>query len=52
MNATVDDLVSTIGEQTVELRLLRNALSELQLELSKVKEEFNACKTKNDKKEK
>ena len=59
MNATVDDLVSTIGEQTVELRLLRNALSELQVasnlkdqELTKVKEEFNACKTKNDKKEK
>ena len=52
MNATVDDLVSTIGEQTVELRLLRNALGELQLELAKVKEEFDACKTKNDKKEK
>ena len=45
MNATVEDLLSTIGEQTVELRLLRqqvNALTinnnELNQELTKLKE--------------
>ena len=32
MNATVDDLVSTIGEQTVELRLLRQQVSALTIE--------------------
>ncbi len=28
MDATINDLVATIGEQTVELRLLRQALSD------------------------
>ncbi len=30
MNATVDDLVATIGEQTIEIRLLKKQVLEFQ----------------------
>ena len=51
MNATVDDLVSTIGEQTVELRLLRQQVGALITENAalKVAQETNGKETKKDK---
>ena len=55
MDATVNDLVATIGEQTVELRLLRQALASAQeasnlkeQEMNSLKAEFEVCKSKSD----
>ncbi len=49
MNATVSDLVEAIGEQTVELRLLRRELSDLQVESNLKDQEINALKEALDK---
>ena len=56
MNATVNDLVATIGEQTVELRLLRQQLSDLQIasnlkdqEITKLTEAEAKVKEKKEK---
>ena len=49
MNATVSDLVEAIGEQTVELRLLRRELSDLQVASNLKDQEINALKEALDK---
>jgi len=54
MNATVEDLLNTIGEQTVEIRILRKQNAEGNATLAAVQEELKKLleeKTK-DKKEK
>ena len=57
MNATVEDLLNTIGEQTVEIRILRKQINDLGGKLAEVSGELEAEKAKNkdkteDKKEK
>ncbi len=56
MDATVDDLVGTIGEQTVELKLMRKAYRDLQIESNLKDQEITKLKDKyettNGKKEK
>ena len=50
MDATVNDLVSTIGEQTVELKLLRRAYQDLQVAYNEQNQELTKLtEAKNDK---
>ena len=57
MNATVDDLVATIGEQTIEIRLLKKQVLEFQQssnlkdqEIIKLSVELDIFKEKKDNK--
>ncbi len=50
MNATVEDLLTTIGEQTIEIRMLRLDVTTKDTQLAAVKEELEKLKT--NKKEK
>ena len=52
MNATVEDLLNTIGEQTVEIRILRKQNAEGNAALAAVQEELRVLKETKDKKEK
>ena len=52
MNATVDDLLATIGEQQVEIRMSRKQNNELAQALAALREELALEKAKNEEEKK
>ena len=52
MNATVDDLIATIGEQQVELRMMRKQNNELAQALKGLRDELKQYEDQDEDKEK
>jgi hypothetical protein len=51
MNATVEDLINTIGEQTVELRILRKLNTDLTEAVKQLREQLKQYEDQNNDKE-